>query len=199
MIGVDLGSAEIAVGVPNRSHAKGHVTIQDGTVQVVSSLRRDLLSARTKKKAESVPESLDPLGEGLLNVTMPTQTVVFQVERGSIDQKGMRMDMDGIEVTTRGEVSLDGWVNMIAAVPRAALNPSGDFAPDEMFHVLVSGNMFNPHIDPLGIGNMALVVRNQLRAGANLANQLLGVMNRFEPAETPTESTTPVSTKNPQE
>ncbi len=127
---VSTTNAQLPISNPLNGLASGTVEIKNATLQSGPLADQILGLAKSIKRLTDggnvINNLLNQDGGGLLNatpqktqtwVTMPTQKIPFQMQKGRVYHEGATFQIDDVTIKTRGSVGADQTVQLIAAVP----------------------------------------------------------------------------------
>ncbi|TWU42452.1 hypothetical protein [Novipirellula artificiosorum] len=168
--GLEIDEGNINLDAPERSRVVGRVNVHHAQMSLNPMAKQIIAVAKgVQSLSRKQPFSL----KGLRNtqVTMPPQTVEFDLDYGTVHNQGMTIEFDQTQVITRGGIRLDGHLNMIAKVPREAvqLGRIGSGEDSKFVYLPISGTVDRPIIDPTGISNIASLLSNPVLFGSSMS------------------------------
>ena len=105
----------------------------------------ELLVAVERHMLRSLESSAQNVTE---KVIMPIQTIEFELAQGCVAVKHCVIEVDEIPMTIRGDMALDGQLNMIARVPldSARFKSQLQGKPGEVVELQIRGPIFHPSV-----------------------------------------------------
>lgn len=171
--GVEIDTASIDLQSPALSKATGRITMANARAELSPAARHKLNSARRLRVASQEREAaVSP--EPIEFISLPNQSVEFDLEYGIVKNQGIALQLGDMHVVNRGQITLDGRLNMMATIPVDAVGtPSRSPSTASHFmHVPVLGTIFQPVVDPAGLGSIAaLLTSTPMRDAAKLLEE----------------------------
>lgn len=161
--GIELAEARVDLSYPERSKVRGQLQVGEirfdaGPVsqQVIGGVQQIRMLSRGRSAADIQAENV-ARAQPINLVTIPTQSVDFDMTDGVITHQRMFMDIDRARLVTSGQVSVDGRLNLITQVPLDASWLGSDLKSlaGATVTLPISGSLSQPQLDTAAIRNMA--------------------------------------------
>jgi hypothetical protein len=96
-------------------------------------------------------------------VTMPAQSIDFDLNLGLIDHKRIVFDVGETQIVCNGYVTLAGRLAMVAKVPLSHFSNDAGLhdSTNEFVSVPIFGTINQPLISPTGLGNVATLIADR--------------------------------------
>ena len=141
---LEIDKGIIVPNDPLQHQVTGRLRVQRASF-TVNPMIEELLVAVERHMLRTLESSTQYATE---KVIMPTQTIEFELAQGCVAVKQCVIEVDGIPVTIRGDMALDGQVNMIARVPfdSARFKSQLQGKPGEVVELQIRGPIFHPSV-----------------------------------------------------
>lgn len=168
--GAELSEARVNLQEPARSQVRGQLQISQirfdsGPVseQLIGSIQQIKMLSRGRSLAESQAENAARTQPFTL-LTLPTQSVNFDLTNGVITHQRMFMDADRVRIITSGQVSVEGRLNLVAQVPldESWLGSDLKKLAGATVTLPIAGTLSQPKLDPSAIRNIATELGTQV-------------------------------------
>lgn len=192
-IGLEIIRGTIVIRSLDQSHITGRLNIGHAEMSL-TPMMRELKDAVAKLRSTTQGQSSadHEISEG--KITVPKQTVDFDLDLGVANHRRVQFDIDGTTLASSGDVALDGKLAIIIEVPRHGDRFTGQPSrfQDRIASIPVTGSIYYPRIDPVGIGgSVTLLTRTAKHARDRLLRKQIqwedepveGRSGDFEPRE----------------
>lgn len=161
--GVELSEARVNLQEPAQSQVRGQLQISQirfdsGPVseQLIGSIQQIKMLSRGRSFAEAQAENAARTQPFNL-LTLPTQSVNFDLTQGVVTHQRMFMDADRVRIITSGQVSVEGRLNLVAQVPldESWLGSDLKKLAGATVTLPIAGTLSQPRLDPSAIRNIA--------------------------------------------
>ncbi len=173
-----LEHAIIWVDEPRRSEVSGRLDIERVQMNAGPLADQVIAGARQLQALAALGPNIAPPQTGRTLITLPAQTVEFNVSQGVISHRAMMLDIDRARVVTSGRVDFDGSLDLIAQIPLDAKWLGGDLhgLAGQTMTLPIDGTLSRPSLDSAGIRRVALDLGTQAAqdAAGNYLQQQLG-------------------------
>lgn len=161
--GVELSEARVNLQDPTQSQVRGQLQISQirfdsGPVseQLIGSIQQIKMLSRGRSFAEAQAENAARTQPFNL-LTLPTQSVNFDLTQGVVTHQRMFMDADRVRIITSGQVSVEGRLNLVTQVPldESWLGSDLKKLAGATITLPIAGTLSQPKLDPSAIRNIA--------------------------------------------
>ncbi|WP_404310624.1 hypothetical protein [Neorhodopirellula lusitana] len=149
----DLEQAQVYIDDPARSQIRGRLDIQQVRMNAGPLADQVIAGARQLQALAAIGSNVSPASTGKTLITLPAQTVDFQVSRGIVDHRALMLEVDRAKVVTSGEVAFDGRLNLTAQIPLDARWLGSDLKglAGQSMTLPIGGTLSRPRLDSAGI------------------------------------------------
>ena len=172
--GAELQQATLYIDDPKRSQIRGRLDIEQVRMNAGPLADQVIAGARQLQALASIGSNVRPASTGSTLVTLPAQSVEFQVSQGVVDHRALMFDVDRARVITSGQVDLDGRLNLTAQIPLDAKWLGRDLRSlsGQTMTLPINGTLSQPRLDSAGI--QKVVADLGTRAVQNVAQEAAG-------------------------
>jgi hypothetical protein len=180
-MGVTFDEAIVVIDEPERSRVVGRLDIQ-GIQMTAGPLTNQLIGGveqlKSLAKGQLPQQPASAVAENVTLVTMPAQTVDFNVVNGVVSHERMFFQIDRAQVITSGQVGLDSRLSIVAQVPLDARWLGSDLQglAGQSVSLPIAGTLSRPTLDSSGMRQVVKQLGGQAiqSAAENLLQQQLG-------------------------
>ncbi len=171
-VGAELDDAIIVFGAPDLTHVSGRVLIQHMEMSL-TPLMQELMDTLDKLHAIVHRQTGPSRDDSDYLITMPAQSVDFDLNLGLVDHKRAVIEIGQTEITSSGYITLDGRLAIIAKIPMIDSETDGDSQDKttQFVSLPIFGTINQPLVSPTGLGNVASLITN--RTAFDLGDELL--------------------------
>ncbi|MBB3205284.1 hypothetical protein FHS27_001084 [Rhodopirellula rubra] len=178
----ELQQATVWIDDPTRSEIRGRLDIERVQMNAGPLADQVIASARQLQALAAIGSAARPPRTGRTLITMPAQSVEFQVSRGVVNHRALMFDVDRARVVTSGQVDFDGRLDLIAQIPLDAKWLGSDLRglAGQTMTLPIDGTLSRPSLDSAGIrrvvADMGVQAAQQAAqdAAGNFLQQQLG-------------------------
>lgn len=151
--GADLQQAVIYIDDPKRSQIRGRLDIEQIRMNAGPLADQVIAGARQLQALAAIGSNVRPASTGSTLITLPAQSVEFQVSRGVVDHRALMLEVDRARVITSGQVDFDGRLNLTAQIPLDAKWLGSDLRSlsGQTMTLPIDGTLSRPSLDSAGI------------------------------------------------
>lgn len=151
--GAELEQAIVYIDDPRRSQIRGRLNIEQVRMNAGPLADQVISGARQLQALAAIGSNVRPASTGSTLITLPAQTVDFQVYQGVVDHRALIMDVDRARVITSGQVDFDGRLNLTAQIPLDAKWLGNDLQSlsGQSITLPIDGTLSRPSLDSTGI------------------------------------------------
>lgn len=174
IFGAELQQAVIYVDNPKRSQIRGRLDIEQVRMNAGPMADQVIAGARQLQALAAIGSNVRPASTGSTLITLPAQSVEFQVSQGVVDHRALMIDVDRARVITSGQVDFDGRLNLTAQIPLDAKWLGSDLRSlaGQTMTLPIDGTLSRPSLDSAGIRRV--VADFGTRAVQNAAQEAAG-------------------------
>ncbi|MFG0287117.1 MAG: hypothetical protein ACF8CQ_03030 [Rhodopirellula sp. JB044] len=149
----ELQQARVWVDDPSRSEVRGRLEIERVQMNAGPLADQVIASARQLQALAAIGSAASPPRTGRTLITMPAQSVEFQVSQGAVNHRALMFDVDRARVVTSGQVDFDGRLDLIAQIPLDARWLGSDLRglAGQTMTLPIDGTLSRPSLDSAGI------------------------------------------------
>ena len=172
--GAELQQAAIYINDPKRSQIRGRLDIEQVRMNAGPLADQVIAGARQLQALASIGSNVRPASTGSTLITLPAQSVEFQVSQGVVDHRALMLEVDRARVITSGQVDFDGRLNLTAQIPLDAKWLGRDLRSlsGQTMTLPIDGTLSRPRLDSAGI--QKVVADLGTRAVQNVAQEAAG-------------------------
>lgn len=174
----DLEHAVVWIDEPRRSEVRGRLDIERVQMNAGPLADQVIAGARQLQALAAIGSAAQAPRTGRTLITLPAQSVEFNVSRGVVTHRAMMMDIDRARVVTSGQVDFDGRLDLIAQIPLDAKWLGSDLRglAGQTMTLPIDGTLSRPSLDSAGIRRVAMDLGTQAAqdAAGNYLQQQLG-------------------------
>ena len=149
----DLEQAQIFIDEPRRSQIRGRLEIEQVRMNAGPLADQVIAGARQLQALAAIGSNVRASSTGKTLITLPAQTVDFQVAGGIVDHRALMLEVDRAKVVTSGQVDFDGRLNLTAQIPLDARWLGSDLKglAGQSMTLPIEGTLSQPRLDSAGI------------------------------------------------
>ncbi|MCM2371965.1 AsmA family protein [Aporhodopirellula aestuarii] len=149
----DLQQAVVWIDNPRRSEIRGRLDIERVQMNAGPLADQVIASARQLQALAAIGSAANPPRTGRTLITLPAQSVEFQVAQGVVNHRALMFDIDRARVVTSGQVDFDGRLDLIAQIPLDAKWLGSDLRglAGQTMTLPIDGTLSRPSLDSAGI------------------------------------------------
>lgn len=172
--GAELQQAIVYIDDPRRSEIRGRLDIDQVQMNAGPLADQVIAGARQLQALAAIGSNVRPPSTGSTLITLPAQSVEFQVVRGVVDHRALMLDVDRARVITSGQVDFDGRLNLTAQVPLDARWLGSDLRglAGQTMTLPIDGTLSRPSLDSSGIRKV--VSDFGMKAAQNVVQEAAG-------------------------
>lgn len=174
----DLEHAVVWIDQPRRSEVQGRLDIERVQMNAGPLADQVIAGARQLQALAAIGSAAQTPQTGRTLITLPAQSVKFNVSQGVVTHRAIMMDIDRARVITSGQVDFDGRLDLIAQIPLDAKWLGSDLRglAGQTMTLPINGTLSRPSLDSAGIRRVALDMGTQAAqdAAGNYLQQQLG-------------------------
>ncbi|MCC9657535.1 hypothetical protein [Rhodopirellula halodulae] len=168
----------VSIDDPRQSVIRGRLDVDQVRMNAGPLADQVIAGARQLQAMAAIGSRVNPPRSGRTLITMPAQTIEFNVAGGAVDHRALLLEIDRAKVTTSGRVTMDGQLDLIAQIPLDASWIGNDlsFLTGQTITVPVGGTLDRPRLDSSGIQRIVadMGTRAAQEAGANFLQEQIG-------------------------
>ncbi|TWU03828.1 hypothetical protein [Neorhodopirellula pilleata] len=176
--GADLQQAVVYIDDPRRSQIRGRLEIDQVRMTAGPLADQVIAGARQLQALAAIGSNVRPPSTGSTLISLPAQTIEFQVAGGVVDHRALLLDVDRARVITSGQVDFDGRLNLMAQVPLDAKWLGSDLRSlaGQTMSLPIDGTLNRPSLDSAGIQKVVsqLGMKAAQDAAGNFLQEQLG-------------------------
>ncbi|ELP33442.1 AsmA family protein [Rhodopirellula baltica] len=173
-----LEQGMVSIDNPNQSTIRGRLEVDQVRMNAGPLADQVIAGARQLQSLAALGSRANPPRSGRTLITMPAQTIEFNVAGGVVDHRALLLEIDRAKVTTSGRVTMDGQLDLIAQIPLDASWMGSDLSAltGQTITIPVNGTLDRPRLDSSGIQRMVadMGTRAAQEAGANFLQEQIG-------------------------
>ena len=172
--GAELQQAVIYVDEPKRSQIRGRLDVEQILMNAGPLADQVIAGARQLQALAAIGSNVRPTSTGSTLITLPAQSIKFQVSQGVVDHRALMLEVDRANVITSGQVDFDGRLNLTAQIPLDARWLGSDLRSlsGQTMTLPIDGTLSRPSLDSAGIRKV--VADFGTRAVQNAAQEAAG-------------------------
>ena len=174
----DLEHAVVWIDQPRRSEVRGRLDIERVQMNAGPLADQVIAGARQLQALAAIGSSPQAPQTGRTLITLPAQSVAFNVSQGVVTHRAMMLDIDRARVVTSGQVDFDGRLDMIAQIPLDAKWLGSDLRglAGQTMTLPIDGTLSRPSLDSAGIRRVAVDLGTKAAqdAAGNYLQQQIG-------------------------
>jgi len=153
VMSADLEQAVVWIDNPERSEIRGRLDIEQVQMNAGPLADQVIASARQLQALAAIGAAARPPRTGRTLITLPAQSVEFQVSQGVVNHRALMFDIDRARVVTSGKVGFDGRLDLIAQIPLDAKWLGSDLRglSGQTMTLPIDGTLSRPSLDSAGI------------------------------------------------
>lgn len=176
--GANLQQAVVYIDDPRRSLIRGRLEIEQVRMTAGPLADQVIAGARQLQALAAIGTNVRPPSTGSTLISLPAQTIEFQVAGGVVDHRALLLDIDRARVITSGQVDFDGRLDLMAQVPLDAKWLGSDLRSlaGQTMSLPIDGTLNRPSLDSAGIRKVVsqLGVKAAQDAAGNFLQEQLG-------------------------
>ncbi|WDQ18657.1 hypothetical protein [Rhodopirellula sp. P2] len=173
-----LEQGTVSIDNPNQSTIRGRLEVDQVRMNAGPLADQVIAGARQLQSLAAMGSSSNPPRSNRTLITMPAQTIEFNVAGGVVDHRALLLEIDRAKVTTSGRVTMDGQLDLMAQIPLDASWIGSDLSvlSGQTITIPVNGTLDRPRLDSSGIQRIVadMGTRAAQEAGANFLQEQLG-------------------------
>ncbi|KLU05929.1 hypothetical protein RISK_001780 [Rhodopirellula islandica] len=173
-----LEQGTVSIDNPNQSTIRGRLEVDQVRMNAGPLADQVIAGARQLQSLAAIGSSSNPPRSNRTLITMPAQTIEFNVAGGVVDHRALLLEIDRAKVTTSGRVTMDGQLDLMAQIPLDASWIGSDLSvlSGQTITIPVNGTLDRPRLDSSGIQRIVadMGTRAAQEAGANFLQEQLG-------------------------
>jgi hypothetical protein len=173
-----LEQGMVSIDNPNQSTIRGRLEVEQVRMNAGPLADQVIAGARQLQSLAAIGSSSSTPRSNRTLITMPAQTIEFNVAGGVVDHRALLLEIDRAKVTTSGRVTIDGQLDLIAQIPLDASWIGSDLSvlSGQTITIPVNGTLDRPRLDSSGIQRIVadMGTRAAQEAGANFLQEQLG-------------------------
>ena len=161
---LEIAGGTIVPGDPLQSQLAGRLRVH-GADLTMSPLSKELLVAAKRNMVPIMRRPTRNISFATTpKVTMPIQTIEFELARGRVSVRKSVIEIDGIPIVISGDVALDSCLDMTAQIPLDFewLKPDFRREPGEVIELPVHGTFFHPLVDRQRINDLVSEIAGEM-------------------------------------
>ncbi len=174
----DLEHAVVWIDEPRRSEVRGRLDIERVQMNAGPLADQVIAGARQLQALAAIGAKTQPPRTNRTLITLPAQSVEFNVSQGVVTHRAMMLDIDRARVVTSGQVDFDGRLDLIAQIPLDAKWLGSDLRglAGQTMTLPIDGTLSRPSLDSAGIRRVAMDLGTQAAqdAAGNYLQQQIG-------------------------